>query len=127
MTDETKDFGREAEAVAERYLRRKGYRILGRNVRLVTGELDLVAETNNRVVFVEVKARRTAAHGGVVYAVDARKQAKLARLACQYLASRRWSDRLCRFDVVLCGSLEGVPAVLDHIENAFDVPDQASK
>lgn len=124
MIDERQEFGRDAEATAERYLRRKGYRILGRNIRLATGELDLVAETGGRVVFVEVKARRSDAHGGVVHAVDARKQAKLARLAAQFLAQRRWSDRLCRFDVILCGSQDGAPAVLSHVENAFDVPDE---
>ena len=124
MSDERKAFGQEAEATAERYLRRKGYRILGRNVRFAGGELDLVAETGGRVIFVEVKARRSEAHGGVVHAVDARKQAKLAQLAGQFLAQRRWSDRLCRFDVILCGSQEGAPAVLSHLENAFDVPDE---
>ena len=121
------EFGHEAEATAERYLRRKGYRILGRNVRLSTGELDLVAETGGRVVFVEVKARRTSVHGGAVHAVDARKQAKLAGLAGQYLSQRKWSDRLCRFDVILCGSEDGDPAVIEHIENAFDVPDEGTR
>ncbi len=123
MNDAHHEFGHEAEAAAERYLRRKGYRILDRNVRLSTGELDLVAEAGGRVVFVEVKARRTSAHGGAVHAVDARKQARLASLAGQYLARRRWSNRLCRFDVILCGGEDGAPAVLEHIENAFDVPD----
>lgn len=123
MSDAHHEFGREAEATAERYLRHKGYRIIGRNIRLATGELDLVAETGGRVVFVEVKARRTSAHGGGIHAVDARKQTRLARLAGQYLAQRRWHERLCRFDVILCGSKGGVPAVIEHIENAFDAPD----
>ncbi|TKB75139.1 MAG: YraN family protein [Nitrospira sp.] len=123
MSEARRRFGHAAEATAEQYLRRKGYRILGRNVRLTTGELDLVAESAGRVVFVDVKARRTEAYGGAIHAVDPRKQAKLAHLASQFLAQRRMTDRLCRFDVILCESQDGVPTVLEHIENAFDVPD----
>ena len=123
MSEARRRFGHEAEATAEQYLRRKRYRILERNVRLTTGEIDLVAESAGRVIFVEVKARRTEAYGGAIHAVNPRKQAKLARLASQFLAQRRMTDRLCRFDVILCESQDGVPTVREHIENAFDVPD----
>jgi putative endonuclease len=118
-------FGQAAEAAAEQYLRRKGFHILGRNKRSVTGELDLIAETGGVLVFVEVKARRTGAYGGAVYAVDRRKQGRLVRLAAQYLSAHRLRNRLCRFDVVLYdggpGEL-GKPDVIEHIENAFEVP-----
>ena len=124
MSEDRRSFGREAEAAAEQYLRRKGYRILGRNVRLATGELDLVAETGGRIVFVEVKARRTQAYGGTAYAVDARKQRRVAKLAGQFLAQRRLGDRPCRFDVVLCSAGESSEPMIEHIENAFDVPDE---
>ncbi len=113
--------GQAAELQAERYLRRKGYRILDRNVRSPLGELDLVARSGQVLVFVEVKARRTSALGGAAYAVDGRKQAKLVRLAAQYLAQRKLSNRLCRFDVVLCREGMDGPAHIEHIENAFQV------
>jgi putative endonuclease len=119
-------FGRTAESEAEAYLRRKGYRILQRNARSSVGELDLVAEKAGVLVFIEVKARRTDAMGGAVHAVDARKQAKLIRLASQYLAQHRPAQRgpetrPCRFDVVLCSGDASRDAI-EHIENAFDVP-----
>lgn len=116
-------FGRASEAQAEQILREKGYRILDRNLRTPLGELDLVAEDHGVVVFVEVKARATHAFGGARLAVDARKQAKLVRLASQYLARRQWTHRPCRFDVVL---VQGDAAQLhvEHLENAFDVPDE---
>jgi putative endonuclease len=119
-------FGRAAESEAEAYLRRKGYRILQRNARSPVGELDLVAEQGGVLVFIEVKARRTDAMGGAVHAVDARKRAKLIRLASQYLAQHRRLQRLpevrpCRFDVVLCTGGAGRDAI-EHIENAFEVP-----
>lgn len=122
VTGDHRAFGQAAEGSAERYLCRKGFRILERNRRSVTGEVDLIAEAGGTLVFVEVKARRTKAYGGAVYAVDRRKQQRLIRLAAQYLAYHRLKDRPCRFDVVLYdGDPENVAAI-EHIENAFDVP-----
>ena len=115
-------FGRAAESEAERFLRRKGYRIVERNLRSIFGELDLVVRRGDLVVFVEVKARRTAAHGGAPYAVSGQKQARLIRLAAQYLAQRRLGQPPCRFDVVLCTGGTVKPDAIQHIENAFDVP-----
>jgi putative endonuclease len=115
-------FGEAAESEAERHLRSKGYRILARNVRTPSGELDLVARSGAVLVFVEVKARGSSTHGGAVAAVDGRKQARLVRLAAQYLARHRLRNQPCRFDVILCAGETGEPAVLEHIENAFEVP-----
>lgn len=104
-------------------MRDKGYRILERNLRTTLGELDLVAEDAGILVFVEVKARATGAFGGALLAVDPRKQAKLAKLASQYLARRHWMDRICRFDVVLVQGAESDRLQVEHVQNAFDVPD----
>jgi putative endonuclease len=115
-------FGEAAESEAERYLRDKGYRILARNARTPSGELDLVAQSGSVLVFVEVKARGGSTHGGAVGAVDGRKQARLIRLAAQYLARHRLRDQPCRFDVILCAGETGAAAVVEHIEHAFEVP-----
>lgn len=120
-------FGQASEDRAEEFLRRKGYRILARNLRTSLGELDLVAEDAGVLVFVEVKARTTGAFGGAVLAVDRRKQAKLIRLASQYLAQRHLMERACRFDVVLVQGEADAPLQVEHIENAFDVSDQAGR
>jgi putative endonuclease len=102
-------------------LRRKGYRIVARNLRSSLGELDLVAEDGRVLVFIEVKARRTAEFGGAIHAVDRRKQQKLIRLAVQFLARRHWMDRVCRFDVVLLQTSPTAALRVEHIQNAFDV------
>src|SRR5690348_11490702 len=115
-------FGQEGEAEAERYLRRKGYRIVARNVRSSLGELDLVAEDGQTLVFIEVKARRSGEFGGAIHAVHRQKQQKLARLASQFLAQRHWMERSCRFDVVLLQATETAELRVEHIQNAFDVP-----
>lgn len=123
--DPRHQFGRDSETSAEQFLRRKGYAILERNLRTTIGELDLVADDHGVLVFVEVKARTTGAFGGALLAVDRRKQAKLIRLAGQYLAQRHLSDRVCRFDVVLVQGDAESSFQIEHIEHAFDVPDQA--
>ena len=122
MNDGRRAFGQIAESQAEQYLRRKGYRILARNDRSSCGELDLVAQQAGTLVFIEVKARRTTAFGGASYAVDGRKQARLVRLAAEYLARHRVRNLSCRFDVVLCRGGTAKPAEIEHIENAFEVP-----
>ncbi len=115
-------FGQAAESEAERYLRRKGYRILARNARTPSGELDLVARSGSVLVFIEVKARRSSDYGGAVGAVNGRKRMRLVKLASQYLARHRLRNQPCRFDVMLCGGGTDAPAVIEHIEHAFEVP-----
>ncbi|MDK2744751.1 MAG: YraN family protein [Nitrospira sp.] len=119
--DPRHQFGQASETRAEQFLLAKGYRILDRNVRTPIGELDLVAEDHGVVVFVEVKARTTLAFGGALLAVDHRKRAKLAKLAAQYLAQRHWSERACRFDVVLVQGQPSTHGQIEHLQNAFDV------
>ena len=114
-------FGQAGESAAEEYLRRKGYRIVARNLRSPLGELDLVAEDGQVLVFVEVKARRTDAFGGAIHAVDHRKQEKLIQLAAQYLARHHIKDRLCRFDVVLLQGSDATVPKIEHIQNAFEI------
>ena len=117
ISDPRHQFGQASEMQAEQFLMAKGYRILDRNVRTFLGELDLVAEDQGVVVFVEVKGRTTEAFGGALLAVDHRKRVKLTKLAAQYLAQRHWFDKPCRFDVVLVQSDQGR---IEHLQNAFE-------
>lgn len=121
MRDPRRTVGDEGEGRAEAYLRGQGFRILGRNVRSPLGELDLIADDQGVLVFVEVKRRRTGAFGGAIEAVDARKRAKLIQLAAQYLAQHRIRNRACRFDVVVIQDQIGTAEALQHITNAFDL------
>lgn len=122
MLDPRKLFGQEGESAAEQYLRDKGYRIVARNLRSSVGELDLVAEDGQVLVFVEVKARRTDSFGGAIQAVHQRKQEKLIQLAAQYLARHHIKNRSCRFDVVLLQGTDTAASQIEHIQNAFEVP-----
>ena len=77
-----------------------GYRILERNFRSRYGEIDIVAEDGDDLVFVEVKTRRGVAYGLPEEAVTVRKQRKLVELALYYLDMHACSERSWRIDVV---------------------------
>jgi putative endonuclease len=93
------DRGREAEEEAAAWLERQGYRVLARNVRTGAGEIDVVAEEDGTLCFVEVKARSRGSHGGAISAVPPAKQRRLVRAAQAWLL-RHPTDAPCRFDVL---------------------------
>lgn len=107
--------GSRYEARAAAYLEKKGYRILERNFRCRSGEIDLIARDGRYLVFIEVKYRRTGAAGYALDAVDARKAAKVRRVAGIYLMqTSRPETTPCRFDAI---GIDG--DAVTHIENAF--------
>ncbi|HEX2500149.1 MAG TPA: YraN family protein [Methylomirabilota bacterium] len=118
----TRGLGVAGEAAAARFLERHGLLILARNLRSRLGEIDLLARDGRTLVFVEVKARRGSSGDPPEAAVNARKRARLARLALGYLAAHRLGERSCRFDVVGVSLDEagGVTGVR-HLRHAFDL------
>lgn len=98
--DARQSIGRLGERLAGDALERRGYRIVERNFRCPYGEIDLVAEENQDLVFVEVKTRRGTAYGLPEEAVDQRKARKLQTLACYYLDLHQQADCSWRIDVV---------------------------
>jgi putative endonuclease len=105
--------GRRGERIAGWWLRLKGWRILARRVRTPAGEVDLVARRGSIIVFVEVKARATAAD--LDHAIDARRLARVAA-AAEYLMPRfAGPGDDIRVDVLLLAP----GAMPRHIENAW--------
>lgn len=93
--------GRQAEVAAEEYLCARGLRFLARNFRVRGGEVDLILEDGETLVFVEVRARDSDRQGGALESVTAAKQRKLLLAAGVWLQQRpRWAQRPCRFDVI---------------------------
>lgn len=120
MTAEHLASGEWGEKKAEQYLRRKGYRIIGRRVRIgKRDEIDLVARKQDVLVFVEVKTRRSVAFGRPVSAVDRNKRRLLSRAAVHYLSATRFRPVCFRFDVVEVIGSPADDATVRHIENAF--------
>jgi putative endonuclease len=116
--------GQSAERLVATRLERQGWRIVGRNVRLPSGELDIVALDGSTLVFIEVKAGRAGATVGPelpAHAVGRRKQLKLRRLAREWIAERRGPSGVAgyRFDVVGVRFGADGGADVDHIRAAF--------
>ena len=78
--------GKRGEEKAAAYLRLKGYKILEKNYRVGQGEIDLIAQRGNRLVFVEVKTRRGNSQGSPLEAVTPHKVKRLSDAAAFYLA-----------------------------------------
>jgi putative endonuclease len=110
-----RDSGSAGEDLACAWLERQGYRILARNWRCRSGEVDIVARQGAVTVFVEVKERRSPAHGLGLEAVTWSKRQRLIRAARLYAAAKGLSETDLRFDVV---SLDGRD--IRHETGAFD-------
>ena len=111
--------GWQGEDLAAGELQRRGYAILARRYRTRFGEIDIVAQDDGVVVFVEVKALRTSRFGSAAEAIPISKQRRIAAMALDYLA---WSGRLddpCRFDVVAIDGLGTGRVQTRVIQNAF--------
>ncbi len=112
--------GAEGEKIAAEFLRKMGYRILERNFRNVLGEIDIIALDGKILVFVEVKARSGDRFGAPQFAVDARKQAKMSRVALAYLSRKQIASPECRFDVVgIIRNPNGATSI-EHLKDAFE-------
>lgn len=111
------------EKVAARMLKKKGYRILGKRVRIGKhDELDIVARDRDELVFIEVKTRAPSPTGRPMDAVDANKQRMLSRAAATYLGRLKAKPKCFRFDVVeIVGQLGDKNPKITHIESAFSM------
>ena len=115
--------GRWGENLAAEYLRRKGYNIVGMGYRTRQGEIDVIAENKDYVVFVEVKLRKSSEFAEAREFVTYSKQKKLILAANSWIAKSE-TLKQPRFDVIEVYAPEGTETrtpQLNHIENAFVV------
>jgi putative endonuclease len=118
--------GERGETAAARFLRRKGYKIVGRQQENRLGEIDIVAVDGRTVVFVEVKTRASADEAPEA-AVGDQKQRRLTRLALSYLRSHGLLEYKARFDVVAVTWPEGQRRpTIEHFKDAFPAPGDGS-
>ncbi len=111
--------GRRGEQQAERFLKKAGYKILGRRVRSGKhDEIDLIARQDDTLVFVEVKTRKNENRGRPAAAVNRDKRRKLSRAAVTFLQNRELRPPYIRFDII---EVIEAPPEIRHIENAFQL------
>jgi len=108
--------GEAGERQAARYLEANGFCLRARNYRYKRGEIDLIAEKENRLVFVEVKTRSSVAFGFPEQFVNEKKRRMVMETAAHYLHETGWTGPV-RYDVIAI-TLKPVPAIA-HFEDAF--------
>ena len=112
--------GQAGEDRAARYLQHRGYRIVERNVRLGRGELDIIAQCDELLVFIEVKAHKS--RQSSLLAVHPDKCARLQSAAETWLSRNPdYSHLQCRFDLIILtpriGLPQWVPPRIEHMED----------
>jgi putative endonuclease len=114
-----RDLGAFGERVAAAHLEAKGYRIRARNFRCREGEIDIVAEDGDCLVFVEVRTRRGDAFGTPAESVTAAKERRLLTVARAYLQEHIDVPPNQRIDVVGVELSRGRLLAVQHIEGAI--------
>lgn len=109
--------GKQAEQLACEYLQNNGLHFIDKNYHCRQGEIDLIMEHNDTLVFVEVRYRKNNDFGGAIESVTYRKQQKLHTTALHYL-QRNGRNRNARFDVIAITG-EGKQQSFEWIQNAF--------
>ena len=109
--------GNSGERIAEKYLKNIGYMIIEKNFSTDVGEIDIIAQDEDYLVFVEVKARADESFGFPAEAVNLRKQKKISMVASEYIKKRMLFGSNVRFDVIEVFFNENS---VNHIKNAFD-------
>ncbi|HBG5345958.1 TPA: YraN family protein [Clostridioides difficile] len=107
------DFG---EEIAVNYLISKGAKILEKNYRLKIGEVDIIANMGDEIIFVEVKSRSNIKYGYPCESVSFKKRKKIIGVAKYYIIKNNLNNTPIRFDIIEVYLLE---KRINHIINAF--------
>lgn len=120
MTDTSKQqIGKTAEHAANQFLQARGLTFIAANFRKHTGEIDLIMQDKDDMVFVEVRVRTQPNYGSALESVNLSKQRKLIKTALLYLQQKKLLNTIgCRFDVIAIDQLNP-DAQIDWVKNAF--------
>jgi len=110
--------GNRAEKLARKHLVKQGLVLVENNYRCRFGEIDIVMNHNDYLVFVEVRYRKSTQYGGALESIDQRKQQKLRRTAEHYLMHHKKTDYPCRFDILCINGSLNNPEI-EWVSNAF--------
>ncbi|MBV1872977.1 MAG: YraN family protein [Gammaproteobacteria bacterium] len=121
--------GQKFESFSEAYLKKRGLRPITRNFSCRHGEIDLIMQDAQTLVFIEVRYRNNSQFGNALDSITLAKQARIIKTAHYYLQTNRWTNKLfCRFDAMgISGqdSLETQQAEnlkVEWVKDAFTLP-----
>jgi len=112
------DTGRNAEKQAVEYLKGTGHEILETNFRYKRNEIDIIAQKEGLLVFIEVKARGDVSYGFPEDSVDDQKIERIHEAAEEYIETREWKGGI-RFDIISIIATSTGDDALSHFEDAF--------
>jgi len=118
--------GKKGEDEAVSCLRRHGYKIIERNYRTKLGEIDIIADCEGCICFVEVRAKNNTAFGFPEETILRKKQLSISKAALTYIKKFKLENKSCRFDVVAISSIDSDRPDIKLIKNAFDLSDRYS-
>ena len=119
MTKARINLGKQGEEIAAAYLQKKGFIIKQKNYRQKVGEIDIIAQEGNVLVFVEVKTRTTLQFGQPYEAITHKKQKQLRRVAEDYLSRNKKLSTIVRFDVISILMNSNTPPTIEHLSNCI--------
>jgi putative endonuclease len=122
MRETRGELGKRGEELARKHLEKLGFSVLESNYRTPEGEIDLIVEKGDLLVFVEVRTRHQSGFGSPEESLTAKKRSHMASSALRYLQRNRISDREWRIDLVAIEIGPGEkPVRVDVTENAVEV------
>jgi putative endonuclease len=119
MGREKQKLGKIGEDYACEYLKGKGYKILARNVHIGRGEIDIVAQKGNLIVFIEVKTRRSDEYVDILDSIDEMKEEALITSCEEYLAKNKLEDCGYRIDLIGIVMKDGIVEKFEHVEGVI--------
>jgi putative endonuclease len=119
MTTAKQSLGRWGEELAVKYLSENGYTIVARNYHTKHGELDIIAQKDDLIYFVEVKTRSNSAYGFPEEAVTPRKQSHMMMAAESFFKSHPMGFETWQFDIIAILKRTGQEAEIVHIQNVI--------
>ena len=120
MKKAKQQFGQKSEALAVEVLKSEGYAIITTNWHCALGELDIVAQKDGVLVFVEVRSRHSHTTETALSSIDNKKRKKLYGAALTYLAEHDLGDAAWRIDVIAIAMPRSGRPLIEHVEDAFD-------
>ena len=109
--------GKTGEEIGTKYLIKNGYKIIIRNFRCRQGEIDIIAQDKNEIVFIEVKTRKNTNYGYPIDAVDKRKQKHILNASKYYIYINKLEKKNIRFDVIEIYKRDKF--YINHIKNIY--------
>lgn len=121
MSFKKKQLGQHGETLITTYLKNRGFSILSQNYRSRFGEIDIIAQRNDTIAFVEVKYRNNS-KVSLSEIITITKQQKIIKTALDYISKNKFSHIVYRFDVALLHLIQN-NVELHYIQNAFTASD----